>query len=63
MRIHTSISMVLAITLSAGISVQAEPVFNDGSVLPFPPTPMASVTAPRLQDSKMQWPNQQQHLP
>ncbi len=36
---------------------------NDGSVLPFPPTPMESVVKPRLQDSKMKWPAQPQRLP
>ena len=37
---------------------------DDGSVLPFPPTPMSdSVAAPRLQDSTMKWPAQPQRLP
>ncbi len=27
----------------------------DGSILPFPPTPSASVAGPTLQDSKMKW--------
>lgn len=36
---------------------------NDGSVLPFPPPPPASVIKPRLQDSKMQWPTEPQRLP
>ena len=36
---------------------------DDGSVLPFPPTPMsASVAKPRLQDSTMKWPAQPQRL-
>lgn len=35
----------------AGLAAQAA---DDGSVLPFPPTPMASVTKARLRDSKMQ---------
>jgi arylsulfatase A-like enzyme len=34
-----------------------------GSVLPFPATPMDSVTKPRLQDSTMKWPQQPQRLP
>ena len=36
---------------------------DDGSVLPFPPTPMESVVKPRLQDSTMKWPRQPQRLP
>jgi len=35
---------------------------DDGSVLPFPPTPSASVTQPRLQDSVHQRRAQPQHL-
>ena len=34
----------------------AQVVPADGSVLPFPPAPMAGVAAPRLQDSTMIWP-------
>jgi hypothetical protein len=34
----------------------------DGSVLPFPPVPSASVAAPRLQDSKHQRRPEQSHL-
>lgn len=44
--------------LAADASVPA-----DGSVLPFPPPPMAGVAAPRLQDSTMIWPEEVQHLP
>jgi arylsulfatase len=37
---------------------------NDGSVLPFPPTPLNdSVAKPRLQDSTMKWPEQPRRLP
>ena len=36
---------------------------TDGSVLPFPPTPSASIAAPRLQDSKHQWRVEPQRLP
>ena len=37
---------------------------DDGSVLPFPPTPMSeSVATPRLQDATMKWPAQPQRLP
>ena len=35
----------------------------DGSLLPFPPTPMVSVTKPRLQDSSMKWPAGPKRLP
>ena len=35
----------------------------DGSVLPFPPVPMAGVAKPRLQDSTPKWPAQPQRLP
>ncbi|MEY8120691.1 sulfatase-like hydrolase/transferase [Falsihalocynthiibacter sp. BN13B15] len=36
---------------------------NDGSVLPFPPVPMAGEAKQRLQDSTMEWPAQAQVLP
>ncbi len=36
---------------------------DDGSVLPFSPTPMDSVVKPRLQDSTMKWPQQPSRLP
>ncbi len=36
---------------------------TDGSVLPFPPEPMAGVTKERLQDSTMKWPKAVQRLP
>lgn len=37
---------------------------TDGSVLPFPPTPLSeSVAKPRLQDSRMKWPEQPTRLP
>ena len=36
---------------------------NDGSVLPFPPEPMAGVTKQRLQDSTMKWPDAPKRLP
>ncbi|WP_246146478.1 sulfatase-like hydrolase/transferase [Rubripirellula lacrimiformis] len=40
---------------------QSQP--SDGSVLPFPPQPMAGITKARMQDSTMQWPEQPQRLP
>ena len=36
---------------------------SDGSVLPFPPEPMAGVAAQRLQDSTMIWPDAVRRLP
>ena len=36
---------------------------DDGSVLPFPPEPMAGVTKQRLQDSTMKWPDAPKRLP
>ena len=50
----------MALELSAGPAVAAQA--GDGSVLPFPPVPSASVAAPRLQDSKHQRRAQPQHL-
>ena len=35
---------------------------DTGEVLPFTPPPMPAKHA-RLQDSKMEWPKQEQHLP
>jgi arylsulfatase A-like enzyme len=45
---------MIAFVSAALVSVQtshAQTMPNDGSVLPFPPTPSASTAAPRLQDS------------
>ncbi len=47
----------------AGTTSFAAEIPNDGSVLPFPPTPMNSVAKPRLQDSTMKWPEDPQRLP
>jgi arylsulfatase A-like enzyme len=56
----------LAVLLVAGLpfstSARAETP-TDGSVLPFPPTPSASVAAPRLQDSTMTRRVEPGHLP
>lgn len=41
----------------------AQTVPDDGSVLPFPPRPMAGVTGETLQDSTMIWPTPVQRLP
>jgi arylsulfatase len=49
----------LALTLTASAAIP-----DDGSVLPFPPTPMSeSVAKPRLQDSTMKWPAEPKRLP
>ncbi len=39
------------------------PYPTDGSVLPFPPVPSASVAGETLQESKMVWRKEPQHLP
>ncbi len=52
--------LVLALLL-ARPAVAAAP--DDGSVLPFPPAPLAGVTKPRLQDSTMTWPEPPRRLP
>ncbi|MDP3851467.1 MAG: arylsulfatase [Luteolibacter sp.] len=58
MKLHL---LLLSAILSVPVSA-ATP--DDGSVLPFPPTPMSdSVAKPRLQDSTMKWPAQPQRLP
>ncbi|MGF1525807.1 MAG: sulfatase-like hydrolase/transferase [Candidatus Competibacterales bacterium] len=51
------------LTLSGQGGAQPEVVPADGTVLPFPPQPMASVTKPRLQDSTMEWPKPLERLP
>ena len=45
--------LALASFLAIGPQLAAATEANDGSVLPFPPTPSASVAAPTLQDSTM----------
>ncbi|WP_295401886.1 arylsulfatase [uncultured Thiocystis sp.] len=57
---------VLGFTLGLSATTTiADPVAvpNDGSVLPFPPTPSASVAAPTLQESKMIRRVEKSHLP
>ncbi len=49
---------ILMIPLTATAAAPA-----DGSVLPFPPTPMAGAAKPRLQDSTMKWPATPRRLP
>ena len=49
-----ALTLALGASLGAGLASGAEPVPNDGSVLPFPPTPSASVAGPTLQESRHQ---------
>ena len=69
MRAHVTITAVMFMALStvggwpAGIGLVATafaqnpqaPLKGDGSVLPFPPTPSASIAGPTIQESKMVW--------
>jgi arylsulfatase len=41
---------------------KSTPAKSDGSVLPFPPTPSASVAGPTLQESKMKWRKEPERL-
>ena len=50
----------MALEVSAGLAVAAQA--DDGSVLPFPPVPSASVARPRLQDSVHKRRAEPQHL-
>ena len=65
--IQTLRSNACALLLLCGCTFPAWPqgaaAPNDGSVLPFPSTPSASVAAPRLQDSKHQRRVEKSHLP
>lgn len=56
---RTAIAFALALPAMAQASDRPE----DGSVLPFPPVPMAGVAEQRLQDSTMIWPEPVQRLP
>ena len=48
----SSCAMILSLLVTITASGAAP---DDGSVLPFPPNPMAGVAKPRLQDSTMKW--------
>lgn len=52
-----------AVLLASALSAFAQAIPSDGSVLPFPPAPMAGVAAETLQESTMVWPAPQRHLP
>ena len=56
-------SMLFALGCLVLFPVEVSAQVNDGSVLPFPPIPMDSVTKPRLQDSTMKWPQPPERLP
>ena len=51
-----ALTLALGVSLGAGLASGAEPAStpNDGTVLPFPPTPSASLAGPTLQESKHQ---------
>ncbi len=55
-------SIAMASGFLAGPAL-AQSIPDDGSVLPFPPKPMAGVAAQRLQDSTMVWPDEAKRLP
>lgn len=62
----TARRVVGGLLLAAGLCLQVREALaqaNDGSVLPFPPTPSASVAAPTLQESTMKWRQEVSHLP
>jgi len=52
---------ILAVSL-AMLTHAATAAVDDGSVLPFPPTPSASVAGPTLQESKMTWRKEPERL-
>ena len=61
--LHGYVVAVAAVFASTVALAQGDNAAPDGAVLPFAPTPMASTTEPRLQDSTMQWPETPQRLP
>ncbi|WP_216290033.1 hypothetical protein [Roseobacter denitrificans] len=54
---------IAATVLAVSVQAQEAGTPNDGSVLPFPPQPMAGTAARRLQDSTMKWPDPVERLP
>jgi len=52
---------ILAVSL-AMLTCAVAAAVDDGSVLPFPPTPSASVAGPTLQESKMTWRKEPERL-
>jgi arylsulfatase A-like enzyme len=63
MRALRGSTILLAATLAFTAPALGQPAPSDGSVLPFPPVPMAGTAAARLQDSTMEWPAEPQRLP
>jgi arylsulfatase len=57
------ITMVLGTQTGISIAADPAPIANDGSVLPFPPPPTASIAAPTLQGSTMVRRAAPNHLP
>ena len=60
-----ALTLALGVSLGAGLASGAEPVStpNDGTILPFPPTPSASLAGPTLQESKHQRRVEPERLP
>ncbi len=63
LRTLRSTTVLLASALAFAMPARAQSTPDDGSVLPFPPAPMAGKTAERLQDSVMKWPEAPRRLP
>ncbi len=53
----------LATYFGSYLVLAAQSIPADGSILPFPPTKMAGIARPRLQDSTMKWPQPPERLP
>jgi arylsulfatase len=60
---HAGLAVLYCLGVLAAQPAYAAATPPDGSVLPFAPTPSASVAAPRLQDSKHQRRVEKNHLP
>jgi arylsulfatase A-like enzyme len=61
--VRKSMAVLAAVFAVSSAFAQGAATPSDGSVLPFPLTPSASVAAPRLQDSTMQRRVEKGHLP
>ena len=60
---YRSVAAAAFTSLLLATSAFAAPPQADGSVLPFPPVPSASIAAPTLQASKHQRREEANHLP